>query len=106
MQYVFANYPTGKRTLRIGNDKLEIHEGQAEVDQLNPAQVTLAEIYGGKPILATLKTVNEAQPASPLAGREQQRFVKTIIGQKGILRAALGILNSQVKGVRLGNGSK
>ena len=106
MQYVFANYPTGKRTLRIGNDKLEIHEGKAEVDQLNPAQVTLAEIYGGKPILATLKTVNEEQPSSPLIGRGQQRVVNTIIEQKGILSAVLHILNSQVKGVRLGNGSK
>lgn len=104
MQYVFANYPTGKRTLRIGNDKLEINEGQAEVDELNPAQVTLAEVYGGKPVL-TIKSINEMQPPRPLIDR-RQRFVKTIIEQKRILIAALRILNSQVKGVQLGNGSK
>ena len=104
MEYVFANYPSGKQILRIGNDTLEINEGKAEVNQLNPAQVTLAEVYGGQPVLA-IRTANEKQLSSPVKDRHQT-FVKTIIEQKSILIAALHILNSQLKGVRLGNGSK
>lgn len=104
MQYVFANYSTGKQILRIGNDTLEINEGKADVDELNPAQVTLAEVYGGKPV-STIRTASGEQQPSPLAGRHQ-RFVKTIMEQKSILIAALRLLNSQVKGVRLGNSSK
>lgn len=103
MQYIFANYSTGKQRLRIGNDVLEVHEGKAEVNELNPAQVTLAEIYGGKPVLTT--TINEVQPSRSLIDK-RSRFVKTIFEQKSILRVALRILNNQVKGVRLGNSSK
>ena len=50
MKYVFADYPNGKQTLRIGGDRLVVNEGVADVDELNPAQVALAEVYGGKPV--------------------------------------------------------
>jgi hypothetical protein len=50
MKYVFADYPNGKHTLRIGGDRLVVNEGVADVDELNPAQVALAEVYGGKPV--------------------------------------------------------
>ena len=104
MKYVFANYPTGKQILRIGDDTLEINEGKAEVNELNPAQVTLAEVYGGQPVSA-IRTVNEKQLPNPIKVT-RQNLVRTIVEQKSILIAALRILNSQVKGVRLGNGSK
>ena len=48
MQYVFANYPNGKYTLRIGGDWLLVNDGVADIDELNPALVALAEVYGGK----------------------------------------------------------
>ena len=103
MQYMFANYPTGKRILRIGNDTIEINEGQAEVDELNPAQVTLAEVYGGKPV-PIVRIANEEQQPTLLSGADRpQAFVKTIIEQKRILTAALRILDSQLRGVWLGN---
>lgn len=49
MKYIFPNYLKGKRILRIGPDTLEVSDGIAEIDVLDPAQVTLAEVYGGKP---------------------------------------------------------
>ena len=104
MKYAFANHPTGRQILRIGDDTLEINEGIAEVDELNPAQVTLAEVYEGKPI-PMLGPIKVEQHLSPFEVKHQT-FVQTIIEQKSILIAALRILNSQVKGVRLGNGSK
>lgn len=104
MQYIFANYPTGKRTLRIGNDTLEINEGKAEVNELNPAQVTLAEVYEGKPV-STIKAINVGPQPNPVTGRSQT-FVQAIIQQKRIFIAAIRSLNGQVRGVRLGNGSK
>ncbi len=105
MQYVFANYPTGKQILRIGNDTLQLNDGKAEVDEFNPAQVALAEVYEGRPVVPAIKVVNEKQQLGPYMGR-RQTIVKTITGQKRILITALRILNSQVRGVRLGNGSK
>ena len=56
MQYVFANYAIGKRTLRIGDDLLVVNDGVADIDELNPAQVALAEVYGGKPVATTKQT--------------------------------------------------
>lgn len=104
MKYAFANYPTGKRIVRIGDDTLEISEGVAEVDELNAAQVTLAEIYEGKPV-PTLGPIKVEQHLSS-SKVKHQTFVQTIIEQKRILIVAFRILNSQLRGVRLGNGSK
>ena len=104
MKYAFANYPTGKRVLRIGKDTLEINEGIAEVDELNAAQVTLAEVYEGKPV-PPIALIKVEQRPSPIKVKHQT-FVQTIIEQKRILITAFRILNSQLRGVRLGNGSK
>ena len=92
MKYFFANYPTEKHILKIGNDSLEIVDGLAEVDILNSAQVTLAEIYGGKP-------KPDAVFAEQLTPKKQPNVTRAFLGPKKVLTAAMQHLNNRVKSV-------
>jgi hypothetical protein len=101
MKYTLADYPTGKHILRIGYDTLEINDGVAEVNELDPAQVTLAEIYGGTPA-PIKKTVNSQHRRHPFKVRPRA-LVKVFLEKKRVFTAALRTLDSQVRGVRLSN---
>jgi hypothetical protein len=92
MKYIFANYPTEKHMLKIGNDSLEIVNGIAEVDNLNPAQVTLAEIYGGKPSPDNIF-------AEQVTHRKQSKAATTFFQPKKVFAAAMQRLNNRVKNV-------
>ena len=92
MKYIFANYPTETHLLKIGSDTLEIVDGIAEVDDRNPALVTLAEVYGGKPL-------SESAPAQQLAPEKQPKLARAILTPKKALASAMQSLNNQVKSV-------
>ena len=103
MKYTFANYPTGKHTVSIGSDILVICDGIAEVNELDPAQVALAEVYGGKPITSTL---NATEIASTSTEQKTYLFLDTLSRKGRSLTNAIRNLNTQIKSVTQGNSPK
>lgn len=103
MKYAFANYPTGTHILKIGNDALKIIDGLAEVNELDPAQVTLAEVYGGKP----LQISHKKQERLPAVHQSANYFFVSLLSKKGrALTAAIRNLNTHLRSVRPGSGPK
>lgn len=105
MKYTFANYPTGKHILKVGNDTLVVTNGVAEVNELDPIQVTLAEVYGGKPVASDRpKHRRPVQSSLKVVDRSLARLIQK---RKRALIATMRALGAARNGrAQLGSGSE